>query len=95
MNAALVPYLKEENDSMERKNKGTSFDSWLDEEGIREEVVAAATKRVLTRRTAAAMKRDGIAKAEMALEDAYPPQHSRPLAGRGKQVRRKSPLCSS
>lgn len=49
MNAALAPRLKEENDPMERKNKGTSFDSWLDEEGIREEVAASAIKlRLLT-----------------------------------------------
>ena len=34
---------------MKRKNKGTSFDSWLDEEGIREEVTAAGLKRVLAR----------------------------------------------
>ena len=95
MNAALIPRLKEENDPMERKNKGTSFDSWLDEEGIGEEVAAAAIKRVLARRTAAAMKRDGVAKAEPALEDAFPPRRSRPLAGRGKRVRRKSPLRAS
>ncbi len=51
---------------MKRKNKGTSFDSWLDEEGIREEVTAAAIKRVLARQTAAAMKWDDIMKTEMA-----------------------------
>ena len=51
---------------MKRKNKGMSFDSWLDEEGIREEVTAAALKRVLARQIAAAMKRDGITKTEMA-----------------------------
>lgn len=60
MNAALIPRLREENGPMERKNKGTSFDSWLDEEGIGEEVTAAVLERVLARRTAAAMKRDGI-----------------------------------
>ena len=49
---------------MKRKNKGTSFDSWLDEEGIREEVTTAALKRVLARQ--AAMKRDGVTKTEMA-----------------------------
>lgn len=51
---------------MKRKNKGTSFDSWLDEEGIREEVTAAGLKRVLARQVAAAMRRDGITKTEMA-----------------------------
>ena len=53
---------------MKQKNKGTSFDSWLDEEGIREEVTAAAIRRGLARRIAAAMKRDGITKTEMALK---------------------------
>ena len=51
---------------MKRKNKGTSFDGWLDEEGIGEEVTAAALKRALARRVAAEMKRDGITKTEMA-----------------------------
>ena len=51
---------------MKQKNKGTSFDGWLDEEGIREEVTAAAIKRVLARQVAAAMERDGITKTEMA-----------------------------
>ena len=51
---------------MKRENKGTSFDSWLDEEGIREEVTAAVLKRVLARQVAATMERDGITKTEMA-----------------------------
>ena len=51
---------------MKRKNKGTSFDGWLHEEGIREEVTAAAIRRVLARQVAAAMERDGITKTEMA-----------------------------
>jgi hypothetical protein len=36
---------------MARKNPhlGSSFDSWLDEEGIREEVTAAAIKAVIAR----------------------------------------------
>ncbi len=51
---------------MKRKSKGTSFDGWLDEEGIREEVTVAAIRRVLARQVAAAMKRDGITKTEMA-----------------------------
>jgi len=33
------------NGPMKRKNKGTSFDGWLDEEGIREEVTVAAIRR--------------------------------------------------
>ena len=51
---------------MKRKNKGTSFDGWLHEEGIREEVTVAAIRRVLARQVAAAMERDGITKTEMA-----------------------------
>ena len=51
---------------MKRKNKGTSFDDWLEEEGIREEVTVAAIRRVLARQVAAAMERDGITKTEMA-----------------------------
>ena len=51
---------------MKRKNKGTSFDGWLGEEGIRKEVTAAAIRRVLARQVAAAMERDGITKTEMA-----------------------------
>ena len=34
---------------MKEKNIGTSSDSWLDEEGIRQEVTANAIKRVLAR----------------------------------------------
>ena len=51
---------------MKRKNKGTSFDGWLHEESIREEVTVAAIRRVLARQVAAAMERDGITKTEMA-----------------------------
>ena len=38
------------------KNVGSSFDSWLEEEGIREQVTAHAIKRVLARQIEAAMK---------------------------------------
>lgn len=48
------------------KNLGSSFDSWLGEEGIREEVTAAAIKRVLVRQLEAAMRDGGLSKAEMA-----------------------------
>jgi antitoxin HicB len=51
---------------MKNKNIGSSFDSWLREEGIYEEVSAAALKRVLARQVAAAMKREQFSKAEMA-----------------------------
>jgi predicted XRE-type DNA-binding protein len=49
-----------------KKNVGSSFDSWLREEGIQEEVTAVAIKRVLARQIAAAMRDGGLSKAEMA-----------------------------
>lgn len=51
---------------MKRKHVGTSFDSWLDEEGIRQEVTADVIKRVLARQVAAAMAQEGLTKTEMA-----------------------------
>jgi predicted XRE-type DNA-binding protein len=51
---------------MKKKNIGSSFDSWLREEGIYEEVTAAAIKRVLARQVEAAMKEKRFSKAEMA-----------------------------
>ncbi|MFN7921084.1 MAG: Fis family transcriptional regulator [Bryobacteraceae bacterium] len=51
---------------MKRKNVGSSFDSWLREEGIYEETTSAAIKRVLARQVEAAMKEQKVSKAEMA-----------------------------
>ena len=51
---------------MKKSNIGSSFDSWLREEGIYEEVSAAALKRVLARQVAAAMKEKQLSKAAMA-----------------------------
>ena len=51
---------------MKRKNIGSSFDSWLREEGIYEEVSATAVKRVLARQVEAAMQQKGFTKTEMA-----------------------------
>ncbi len=51
---------------MKEKNIGTSFDSWLREEGIQEEVTAGAIKRVLARQVEAAMEQEGLSKTEMA-----------------------------
>lgn len=51
---------------MKRKNVGTSFDSWLDEEGILQEVNAGAIKRVLARQVQAAMAQEGLTKTAMA-----------------------------
>lgn len=48
-----------------KKNVGTSFDSWLEEEGIRQEVTACAIKRVLARQVATARAQDGLTKTEM------------------------------
>ena len=51
---------------MKKKNIGSSFDNWLREEGIYEEVTSAALKRVLARQVAEAMKEKRLSKAEMA-----------------------------
>ena len=51
---------------MRRENKGSSFDDWLREEGIYEEVSAAAIKRVLARQIERAMKEKKLSKAEVA-----------------------------
>lgn len=51
---------------MKNKNVGSSFDSWLDEDGLRQEVTASAIKRVLARQVAAAMAQEGLTKTEMA-----------------------------
>jgi hypothetical protein len=51
---------------MKKKNIGSSFDSWLREEGMYEEVTASAIKRVLARQLEAAMKEQSVSKAEMA-----------------------------
>ncbi len=45
---------------------GSSFDSFLQEEGLYEDVTASAIKRVLTRQITDAMEAGGITKSEMA-----------------------------
>jgi len=45
---------------------GSTFESWLDEQAIREEVTAAAIKEVIAAQLAAEMKKKGITKARMA-----------------------------
>ena len=50
---------------MKEKNVGTSFDSWLEEEGIRQEVTVGAIKRVLARQVATTRAQDGLTKTEM------------------------------
>jgi len=49
-----------------RKNIGSSVDCWLREDGIYEEVSAAAIKRVLARQVEGAIKEKHVSKAEMA-----------------------------
>jgi antitoxin HicB len=51
-----------------RKNKhlGSSFDTFLMEEGIYEEVTSVAWKRVLSWEVSEAMRKEGISKSEMA-----------------------------
>ena len=53
---------------MAKKNPhiGSSFESWLDEQGIREEVTAAAIKAVIARQLVAEMKKEKITKKRMA-----------------------------
>ncbi len=53
---------------MAKKNPhiGSSFESWLNEEGIREELTAAAIKSVIARQLAAEMKKKRITKKRMA-----------------------------
>ncbi len=51
---------------MKKKNIGSSFDSWLQEEGIREEVTETAIRRVLARQVEAAMKEKSFSRSEMA-----------------------------
>lgn len=51
---------------MKKRNIGSTFDSWLREEGIYEQVSANAIKRAIARQIASAMSQKGITKAEMA-----------------------------
>ena len=51
---------------MKKKNIGSTFDNWLSEEGIFEEVTVAGLKRVLARQIVAAMKEKHFSKTEMA-----------------------------
>jgi hypothetical protein len=51
---------------LNKQNIGSSFDSWLREEGTYGEVTAAAIKRVLARQVEAAMNEKHFSKVEMA-----------------------------
>jgi predicted XRE-type DNA-binding protein len=52
--------------SKENKHLGSSFESWLDEKEIREEVTAAAVKAVIAHQLAEEMKKKRITKKRMA-----------------------------
>jgi hypothetical protein len=54
---------------MKKKNLGSSFDSFLREEGMYEEVSATAIKRVVARQVEAAIHQKKLTKAEMAREE--------------------------
>jgi antitoxin HicB len=45
---------------------GSTFESWLDEHGLREEATAAAIKSIIAEQIAAAMKERGLSKTRMA-----------------------------
>ena len=51
---------------MSKKHIGSSFDDFLEEEGLREEAELHAVKRVLAWQIAQAMKAQGVTKSEMA-----------------------------
>ena len=51
---------------MKRMNIGSTFDSWLREEGTYEETTATAIKRVIASQIEAAMQDSGLSKSEMA-----------------------------
>jgi uncharacterized protein YidB (DUF937 family) len=51
---------------IQKASVGSSFESWLDEQGIREEVTAAAIKAVIAEQLAAEMKEQGVTKSTMA-----------------------------
>ena len=53
---------------MNKKNPhmGSTFESWLDAKGIREEVTASAIKSVIAEQITVAMKERGLTKTRMA-----------------------------
>ena len=72
---------------MNKKNIGSSFDRWLREEGIQEEVTAGAIKRVLARQVQAAMSEGGLSMAEMARRMQTKPLSTGLFAGPRKRIR--------
>ena len=51
-----------------KKHHGSSFESFLAEEGLLEETTLAATKKVISAQIADAMKKKGLTKSAMAAE---------------------------
>lgn len=49
-----------------KEHLGSSFDGWLTEEGILEELTSTVTKRVMVRQITDAMKEQGLSNGEMA-----------------------------
>jgi plasmid maintenance system antidote protein VapI len=47
---------------------GSTFESWLDERGLREEVTTAAIKSVIAQQLAEAMRERGLSKTAMAAQ---------------------------
>jgi antitoxin HicB len=45
---------------------GSTFESWLDEKGLREDVTTAAIKSIIAEQIAVAMKERGLSKSRMA-----------------------------
>ena len=60
---------------MKKEKIGSTFDSWLHEEGLYDKVSATAIKRVVARQVEAAMHQKGLSKVEMA-PDAYQPRRA-------------------
>jgi hypothetical protein len=60
----------------EKKNFGSTFDSWLRDEKLYEEVITTAMERVVARQVAAAMEQKGITKAENGATHAYEPRRA-------------------
>ena len=60
--------LRPDDNIMTNKNPhiGSTFESWLDEKGMREDVTAAAIKSVIADQIAAAMKERCLTKSRMA-----------------------------
>src|SRR5208337_416508 len=52
--------------SKKSQRLGSTFESWLDAHGVREEVTAAAIREVIAEQLAEEMKRKGISKTRMA-----------------------------